>query len=253
MSTTDADRRVVSSPSLEVVDLGTLPPLGEVPTRMLAQVVRPERYGDPAEAFRPELVPTPAIGPDEVLIYVMASGINYNNVWAALGTPLDVIAERQRLGEPEADIAALTQAVVDRALHQRPDRLDPFLRTRGVDEVRRSAEDIGGRHGGSDPLLRRSALGKHGKGGQTGLIRPKLPGRGFEDLRRFGLGYVEIIARAPALDRVPAILLDLNPRLAPTHRLGARGDERGGQQARNRNRTGQGLAHDRLLRTGAVR
>jgi crotonyl-CoA carboxylase/reductase len=31
----------------------------------------------------------------------MASGINYNNVWAALGKPLDVIAERQKKGEPE--------------------------------------------------------------------------------------------------------------------------------------------------------
>ena len=39
--------------------------------------------------------------PDEVLVYVMASGINFNNVWAALGQPLDVIAERQKLGEPE--------------------------------------------------------------------------------------------------------------------------------------------------------
>ena len=41
------------------------------------------------------------IGLDEVLIYVMASGINFNNVWAALGTPVDVIAERQKMGEPE--------------------------------------------------------------------------------------------------------------------------------------------------------
>ena len=34
-------------------------------------------------------------------MYVMASGINYNNVWAALGRPVDVVAERQRRGEPE--------------------------------------------------------------------------------------------------------------------------------------------------------
>jgi crotonyl-CoA carboxylase/reductase len=26
-----------------------------------------------------------------VLVYVMASGINFNNDWAALGTPVDVI------------------------------------------------------------------------------------------------------------------------------------------------------------------
>jgi crotonyl-CoA carboxylase/reductase len=31
----------------------------------------------------------------------MATGINYNNVWAALGYPVDVIAERQKKGETE--------------------------------------------------------------------------------------------------------------------------------------------------------
>ena len=47
----------------------------------------------PREAWRREIIPTPSLAPDEVLIYVMATGINYNNVWAALGKPLDVIAE----------------------------------------------------------------------------------------------------------------------------------------------------------------
>ncbi|WP_269745542.1 crotonyl-CoA carboxylase/reductase [Thermobifida cellulosilytica] len=42
----------------------------------------------------------PPIGPDEVLIAVMAAGVNYNNVWAARGYPVDVIAMRQRAGEP---------------------------------------------------------------------------------------------------------------------------------------------------------
>ncbi|MEM9736765.1 MAG: crotonyl-CoA carboxylase/reductase, partial [Pseudomonadota bacterium] len=41
------------------------------------------------------------LGPKDVLIYVMASGINYNNVWAALGYPVDVIKDRQKKGEPE--------------------------------------------------------------------------------------------------------------------------------------------------------
>lgn len=76
-----------------------LPPVGVVPERMLAQVVRQDRFGDPADAFQPEEieVPTPAAG--EVLIAVMAAGINFNNVWAARGIPIDVIAERQRRGE----------------------------------------------------------------------------------------------------------------------------------------------------------
>ncbi len=85
----------------DLYDLGERPSLGEVPPRMHAYLVRQDRFGPPREAWRREIIATPAIGPDEVLIYVMASGINYNNVWAALGTPLDVIAERQRAGEPE--------------------------------------------------------------------------------------------------------------------------------------------------------
>src|SRR5262249_5408164 len=81
----------------DLYDLGERPAVGEVPARMHAYVVRQSRFGQPRDAWKREIIPTPSIGADEALIYVMASGINYNNVWAALGTPLDVIAERQRL------------------------------------------------------------------------------------------------------------------------------------------------------------
>jgi crotonyl-CoA carboxylase/reductase len=67
---------------------------------MVAQVIRQDRFGDPATAFQVEEIDTPTPGPDEVLIAVMAAGINYNNVWAARGQPVDVIALRQRGGEP---------------------------------------------------------------------------------------------------------------------------------------------------------
>lgn len=82
--------------------LPTLPPVGDVPERMHAQVVRQERFGEPIEAFQVEEIPTPTPRPDEVLIAVMAAGINFNNVWAARGIPIDVIAARQRSGD-EAD------------------------------------------------------------------------------------------------------------------------------------------------------
>ena len=62
-------------------------PLGEVPKQMHAFLVRQNRFGPPRDAWKREVIPTPSIGPDEVLVYVMASGINYNNVWAALGYP----------------------------------------------------------------------------------------------------------------------------------------------------------------------
>ncbi|WP_051898008.1 crotonyl-CoA carboxylase/reductase [Sciscionella sediminilitoris] len=97
----DDVRRSVATPGAEPVPIGELPPLGTVPERMHAQVVRQDRYGDPASAFRPEVVDTPRIGPDEVLIAVQAAGINYNNVWAARGYPVDQVAVRQKRGETE--------------------------------------------------------------------------------------------------------------------------------------------------------
>ena len=36
----------------EVVPIGSLPPVGEVPDRMLAEVVRTDRMGDPRAAFQ---------------------------------------------------------------------------------------------------------------------------------------------------------------------------------------------------------
>lgn len=100
-STVEGGRTNVATPGVELTPLGSLPPVGMVPTHMHAHVVRQGRYGDPAEAFKPEVVETPALAADEVLVAVMAAGINYNNVWAARGYPVDQIAVRQKRGEPE--------------------------------------------------------------------------------------------------------------------------------------------------------
>lgn len=94
-------RQIVSDATTDAVDPGTLPPLGVVPKTMHAQVIRPARYGDPATAFEHEVVETPTLGAGEVLIAVMAAGVNYNNVWAARGYPVDQVATRQRRGESE--------------------------------------------------------------------------------------------------------------------------------------------------------
>ena len=85
----------------ELYDLGDKPPLGEVPTKMHAFMVRQDRFGKPIDAWKSEVIDVPEIGAKDVLVYVMATGINYNNVWAALGYPVDVIATRQKKGEPE--------------------------------------------------------------------------------------------------------------------------------------------------------
>ncbi len=80
-------------------DLGETPPLGVVPEKMHAQVIRQSRYGEPHKAFDREVIDVPSIAPGEVLIYVMAAGINYNNVWAGLGIPVDIVRLHKQQGE----------------------------------------------------------------------------------------------------------------------------------------------------------
>jgi crotonyl-CoA carboxylase/reductase len=63
---------------------------GELPESMPAWVIRPEREGEPIDAFQLEQVAVPEPGPFEVTVRVMAAGVNYNNVWAALGQPVSV-------------------------------------------------------------------------------------------------------------------------------------------------------------------
>ena len=75
----------------EVFELGRTPPVGVVPEYMYAQAIRASRYGEPKDAFQVEKVPVPDLKADEVLVYVMAAGINYNNVWAARGIPVDIV------------------------------------------------------------------------------------------------------------------------------------------------------------------
>jgi crotonyl-CoA carboxylase/reductase len=72
----------------ELYELGEIPELGVVPPKMHAWVIRKYRHGPPLESFRREVVDVPEISADEVLVLVMASGVNYNGVWAALGDPL---------------------------------------------------------------------------------------------------------------------------------------------------------------------
>lgn len=80
----------------EIYELGEKPPLGEVPKKMHAFLVRQDRFGEPIDAWKREIIDVPELGAKDVLVYVMATGINYNNVWAARGLPVDVIADRQK-------------------------------------------------------------------------------------------------------------------------------------------------------------
>jgi len=82
----------------DIVPVGELPLVGVVPARMHAQVIRSSRLGDPDKAFQIEEMETPKPKKNEVLVAVMAAGLNFNNVWAARGVPIDVIAARKAQG-----------------------------------------------------------------------------------------------------------------------------------------------------------
>jgi crotonyl-CoA carboxylase/reductase len=64
---------------------------GELPETMTAWVIREERFGEPKDAFQLEEIEVPQPGAFEVIVRVMAAGVNYNNVWAALGQPVSVM------------------------------------------------------------------------------------------------------------------------------------------------------------------
>src|SRR5918998_2924254 len=63
---------------------------GALPRTMAAWVIREERQGEPLEAFQLEEMEVPEPGDFEVTVRVMAAGVNFNNVWAALGQPVSV-------------------------------------------------------------------------------------------------------------------------------------------------------------------
>jgi crotonyl-CoA carboxylase/reductase len=64
---------------------------GTLPDSMAAWVIREERLGEPRDAFQLEEIEVPEPGAFEVIVRVMAAGVNYNNVWAALGEPVSVM------------------------------------------------------------------------------------------------------------------------------------------------------------------
>jgi crotonyl-CoA carboxylase/reductase len=78
----------VSLSSAEITPLDVGP--GELPRTMAAWVLRPEREGDVATAYEVEEVAVPEPGPFEVVVRVMAAGVNFNSIWAALAEPISV-------------------------------------------------------------------------------------------------------------------------------------------------------------------
>jgi crotonyl-CoA carboxylase/reductase len=93
-------------------NLGEIPALGDVPAQMHAWVIRRERHGEPEHAMQREIMPMPQLGTDEVLVQVMAAGVNYNGVWAALGQPLSVLdVHKQNFHIAGSDASGVVWAV----------------------------------------------------------------------------------------------------------------------------------------------
>ncbi|MDA1072416.1 MAG: crotonyl-CoA carboxylase/reductase [Proteobacteria bacterium] len=76
------------APKKDLYEIGEIPPMGHVPEKMYAWTIRRERHGEPDTAMQVEAVPTHKIDSHEVLVLVMAAGVNYNGVWASLGIPI---------------------------------------------------------------------------------------------------------------------------------------------------------------------
>ncbi|MET1028211.1 MAG: crotonyl-CoA carboxylase/reductase [Dongiaceae bacterium] len=75
-------------PAKDLYEIGEIPPLGHLPPKMYAWAIRRERHGPPEDAMQVEVVETPQPDSTEVIVLVMAAGVNYNGIWAGLGKPV---------------------------------------------------------------------------------------------------------------------------------------------------------------------
>ena len=84
-----------AAPRKDLYEMGEIPPLGHVPRQMYGWILRQERHGEPTEALQVEVVDTPRLDSHDVLVLVMAAGVNYNGVWACLGKPVSVFRQHK--------------------------------------------------------------------------------------------------------------------------------------------------------------
>jgi crotonyl-CoA reductase len=87
----------------------------ELPESVRAAFTRKDEQGmfegiaseekDPRKSLHVEEVPTPPLGPNECLIAVMASAINFNTVWTSIFEPISTFVFLERFGK-EGDLAA---------------------------------------------------------------------------------------------------------------------------------------------------
>ena len=103
------------APEKELYEVGEMPPLGYVPAKMYAWAIRRDRQGEPNKAMQVEVVDTPKLDSHEVLVLVMAAGVNYNGVWAGLGVPISPFdVHKQPYHIAGSDASGIVWAVGDK-------------------------------------------------------------------------------------------------------------------------------------------
>ncbi len=103
------------APVKDLYEMGEIPPMGHVPANMYGWILRRERHGVPTKALEVEVVETPKIDSNEVLILVMAAGVNYNGVWACKGEPVSTFdSHKQPYAILGSDAAGIVWAVGDK-------------------------------------------------------------------------------------------------------------------------------------------
>ena len=99
----------------ELYEVGEVPPLGYVPKNMYAWAIRRDRHGEPDDSFKVEVVETPNLDSNEVLIFVMAAGVNYNGIWAGLGIPISPFdVHKEKFHVAGSDASGIVWAIGDR-------------------------------------------------------------------------------------------------------------------------------------------
>ena len=120
---------------------------GALPAKMAAWVIREERFGEPRDAFQLEEIEVPEPGAFEVIVRVMAAGVNYNNVWAALGEPVSVFryhAEDHHIGG--SDASGIVWKVGEGVTRWKPVDLERLRARRSFGQLIRTARQLYGRH-----------------------------------------------------------------------------------------------------------
>ena len=103
------------APKKDLYEVGEMPPMGHVPKQMYAWAIRRERQGEPEQAMQTEVVDTPTLDSHEVLVMVMAAGVNYNGIWAGLGVPISMFdVHKQDYHIAGSDASGIVWAVGDK-------------------------------------------------------------------------------------------------------------------------------------------